>query len=60
MAKYPLVASRLDGETFFGLQLYLAQRCSENLWSAKGPAQCKSSQDNNMVNRRNHLLHHFY
>ena len=52
-------ASRSDGETFFGLHLYLARRCCENLQRAKGPAQCKSGPGNNMVSKRNHLLYHF-
>ena len=37
---------------FFGLHLYLAGRCCENLQSVKGPAQNKSGQGNNMVSRR--------
>ena len=40
---------------FFGLHLYLAERFSENLQSAKGPAQCKYGPGNNMVSRHNHL-----
>ena len=44
---------------FFGLHLYLAGRCCENLQSAKGPAQYKFGQGDNMVSRRNHLLYHF-
>ena len=51
--------STSKGETFFGLHLYLARRCCENLQSAKGLAQYKSGQGNNMVSRRNRLLYHF-
>ena len=50
---------RSNGEPFFGLHLCLARRCSENLQSAKGPAQYESGQGNNTVSRRNHLLYHF-
>ena len=59
MAQYRLGASRLDEEIFFGLHLYLAERCCENLQSATGPAQCKSEPGNNLVGRLNHLLYHF-
>ena len=38
--------------------LYLAGRCCENLQSARSPAQCKSGPGNNMVSRRDQLLHH--
>ena len=38
--------------------LYLAGRCSENLQSACSPAQCKPGPGNNMVSRRDQLLHH--
>ena len=31
-----------DGETFFGLYLYLAERCCEKSQSARSPVQCKS------------------
>ena len=34
-------APHSDGETFFGLQLYFARRCCQNLQSARGLAQCK-------------------
>ena len=47
---------------FFGLHLYLARRCCENLQSARGPARCNSGPGNNMitlVSRRDHLLYHF-
>ena len=44
---------------FFGLYLqYIWPEDVENLQSAKGPAQYKSGQGNNMVSRRNHLLCH--
>ena len=39
------------------LFLYLAGRCCENLQSARRPAQCKSGPGNNMVRRRDQLLH---
>ena len=38
--------------------LYLAGRCCENPQSARSPAQCKSCPSNNMVSRRDQLLHH--
>ena len=38
MAQYQLKALL----TFYGLHLHLAERCSENLQSARGPARCKS------------------
>ena len=34
---------------FFGLPLYLAEKCCENLQSAKGHAQYKSGEGNNIV-----------
>ena len=51
-------APRSDGKTFFGFRLYLAGRCRENLQSARGSVQCKSSPGNNMI-RSNHLFYHF-
>ena len=36
---------------FFGLRLYLAEICLENLESAKVPAQSKSGPGNNMIKR---------
>ena len=44
-----------DGETFFGLHLYWAGKCCENLQSDMGFPQCKSDPRNNMVD----LLYHF-
>ena len=38
--------------------LYLAGRCCENLRSVRSPAQCISGPGNNMVSRRDQLLHH--
>ena len=38
--------------------LYLERRCFENLQNARSPAQCKSGPGNNMVSRRDQLLHH--
>ena len=31
-----------DGKTFFGLHLYLPEKCCKNSLSARGPVQCKS------------------
>ena len=33
-----------DGKTFYGLYLYFAGRCCQNLQSAGGSAQCKSGR----------------
>ena len=53
-------ASCSDGVTFFGLHLYLAERCCENLKSARRPAQCKFGPGNHtLVGRRNQVLNHF-
>ena len=52
-------AQLTDAKTFFGLHLYLVRRFCKNLESALGPVQCISSPVNNMVSKRNHLLHHF-
>ena len=43
MAQYQPRAQRSDGETFFGLHLYLAERCCKNLQNAKGPAHVNSA-----------------
>ena len=42
MAQYQLKALRSNLETFYGLHLHLAERCCENLQSARGPARFKS------------------
>ena len=42
MAQYQLRALRSNLKTFYGLHLYLAERCCKNLQSAKGPTPCKS------------------
>ena len=42
MTQYQLVAPRSNRNIFFGLHLYLAERCCKNLQSARGLAQCKS------------------
>ena len=42
MAQYQLRALRSHLKTFYGLHLHLAERCCENLQSARGPARCKS------------------
>ena len=42
MTQYKLRASSWNRKAFFGLHLYLAERCCENLLSARGPARCKS------------------
>ena len=39
---YNARAPRTDGKTFFGLHLYLAERCCKNSQSTRGPVQCKS------------------
>ena len=41
MAQYQQGAPPWNRKTFFGLQLYLAKRCCENLQSARGPARSK-------------------
>ena len=43
---------------FFGLYLYLAEKCCENPHSIKGPAQCKSGS-RITYSQRKHLLCHF-
>ena len=35
-------APRTDGKTFFGLHIYLAGKCCNNLQSTRGPVQYKS------------------
>ena len=42
MAQYQLRALRSDLKTFFGLHLHLAEKCFENLQSARVPARPKS------------------
>ena len=42
MAQYQLRALRSNLKTFFGFHLHLAERCWENLQSARGPGRCKS------------------
>ena len=42
----------------FFLRLYLAGRCSDNLYTAWSPARCKSGPGNNIVSRRYQLLYH--
>ena len=42
MAQYQLGALRSNRKTFFGLHLYLAERCCKNPQTARGPAYCKS------------------
>ena len=49
-----------EDKTFFsGLPLYLAERCCENLQSARVLTHCQFGPVNNMVDKRNHLLYHF-
>ena len=42
MVHYQLRALLSSLKTSYGLHLYLAERCCENLQSARGPARCKS------------------
>ena len=42
MTQYQLGAPRPNCKSFFGLHLYLAERCCENFQSARDPARCKS------------------
>ena len=41
MTQYQLGAPRSNPKTFFGLYLHLAERCCENLQSARGLARFK-------------------
>ena len=54
MAEYQGPRAQMEGLFL----LYLAGRCCENLQKARSRAQCKSGPDNNMVSRRDQLLHH--
>ena len=42
-------APRSDGDTFFDLHLYFAEKCCENFESIKGHAHCKSGPGNKMT-----------